>query len=124
MDTVKDKEMNSEVKNKWTTALRSGEYTQDSGKLRSRGGYCCLGVLCELAALEGVIPAAHVEEEDEMYWYDGERQFLPYSVVDWAGLADADPRVRVDDVINNTLSELNDDGRTFDEIAGFIEEGL
>lgn len=116
--------MNKEIQQKWTTALRSGDYTQDSGKLRSRAGYCCLGVLCELAAQEDVIPAAHVEESDDMYWYDGERQFLPYSVADWAGLDDIDPFVRVDDVIHDTLSSLNDEGRTFGEIADIIEEGL
>jgi hypothetical protein len=37
----------------WVAALRSGEYMQTIGKLRSSdGAYCCLGVLAKIAGLE------------------------------------------------------------------------
>ena len=49
--------MNKEVKKKWVDALRSGEYAQGRSSLRDHDEYCCLGVLCELAVKEGVIPA-------------------------------------------------------------------
>ena len=46
--------MNRQIKDKWITALRSGEYNQDSdgGYLKTCDGYCCLGVLCDLYVKE------------------------------------------------------------------------
>jgi len=41
--------MEQELKAKWIAALRSGEYPQDKAFLRSEKGYCCLGVLCDVA---------------------------------------------------------------------------
>lgn len=37
--------MPKELLAKWLAALRSGEYKQGVGQLKSDGGYCCLGVL-------------------------------------------------------------------------------
>lgn len=37
-----------ELKDKWLTALRSGEYSQTTGTLRDENGMCCLGVLCDI----------------------------------------------------------------------------
>lgn len=40
---------------KWCEALESGEYEQTKDCLHENGdGYCCLGVACELAILDGV----------------------------------------------------------------------
>lgn len=37
---------------KWVAALRSGEYKQGKGKLRTRGNtYCCLGVACAIGVV-------------------------------------------------------------------------
>ena len=33
----------------WTTALRSGKYQQARRRLRDDGGFCCLGVLCDVS---------------------------------------------------------------------------
>lgn len=45
--------MNQEIKAKWVTALRSGEYKQGIGMLRRENGdFCCLGVLCDLHSKE------------------------------------------------------------------------
>ena len=82
--------MNSEIKEKWLAALRSGKYQKGQNSLRSQSGsdnlYCCLGVLCEI----------HMEETKEGTWYDNnaygidisesQRGYLPRSVKDWAGL--------------------------------------
>lgn len=52
-----------EIKAEWVTRLRSGRYTQGSGRLKTvtrvdgkevTATYCCLGVLCEIAAEQGV----------------------------------------------------------------------
>ena len=83
-------ELNPEIRARWTAALRSGQYEQGLEALRQvteDGGYefCCLGVLCELAAVEGVTEAAY--DEDEGAWaYDGESAYLPPRVAEWAGL--------------------------------------
>jgi hypothetical protein len=37
--------MPKEIKDKWLTALRSGEYQQGKGMLCNENKYCCLGVL-------------------------------------------------------------------------------
>jgi hypothetical protein len=46
-----------EVFKLWVDALRSGEYKKSTGALRTRHGdrvgYCCFGVLCDLARLDG-----------------------------------------------------------------------
>lgn len=42
-----------ELKDKWLTALRSGEYSQTSYSLRDENGFCCLGVLCDIIDPEG-----------------------------------------------------------------------
>jgi hypothetical protein len=36
------------LKDKWVAALRSGKYEQGRGAL-NHNGFCCLGVLCEVA---------------------------------------------------------------------------
>lgn len=140
--------MIEEIKNQWTAALRSGEYRQGVHRLvtESMNGdkkYCCLGVLCEIAADAGVIersvgvkPGFLADEGSE----DGvQNGILPKKVRDWAGLASPTGllpvEVRVesasvfdeDDVFDSyvELSELNDEaGFTFDEIADVIEEQL
>lgn len=43
--------MNTELKQKWVNALRSGDYIQDNGQLKTKKGHCCLGVLAEVAGL-------------------------------------------------------------------------
>jgi hypothetical protein len=42
--------MDATIKAQWVAALRSGDYTQGQGSLKTRdGSYCCLGVLCAIA---------------------------------------------------------------------------
>lgn len=42
--------MNKTLKNKWLKALRSGEYAQGVGRLRTnKDEFCCLGVLCDIS---------------------------------------------------------------------------
>ena len=95
--------MNPQVKEKWVNALRSGWYEQSNGKLRSHQGYCCLGVLCDLYTQETKMVGwefrgAYEEENTQPmdYWYfDGESEFLPESVMEWAGLSKNNPVVDV-----------------------------
>ncbi len=114
--------MNDEVRAKWLTALRSGEYKQGKRVLRQNDKLCCLGVLCDLAVKEGIIPLPTIlsDEDDneyDLYYYDNEPTHLPYKVMRWAGISSNDPRVG-----GIELTRLNDLlGLPFTEIANRIE---
>lgn len=53
-NTVCNLQMPQEIKTKWLSALRSGDYTQSGGSLKDEQGYCCLGVLMEVVDGENV----------------------------------------------------------------------
>lgn len=127
--------MNTEIKNKWVTALRSGEYKQARGSLVAvedgERGYCCLGVLCQLAADEGVCEVTgtmfHTGEAD-YYSPNTSETVLPNSVMDWSGLNSFDPCVTFQGEASThqvSLSALNDNRQlSFSQIADLIEEQL
>lgn len=130
--------MNERVKKLWLEALRGDEYKQGKGYLKTVRTtvhndqaevieFCCLGVLCDL----------HAEETSGQWveggrWvegvgrgvpkYLGECALLPEEVMQWAGLREH-PRVKVS-TIERGLASLNDEGRSFMEIANYIEESL
>jgi hypothetical protein len=123
--------MNQEIKAQWVAALRSGEYTQGKEALRNdEGGFCCLGVLCELAIAAGVCAPAVYNNGYNLWEYEGASSTLPYSVMRWADLSSDNPPVQ-----DSCLAELNDgewdtdtgavdNGMDFNEIADIIEEHL
>lgn len=97
--------MNEELKAKWITALRSGNYKQGVGRLRGDDKFCCLGVLCDL-----VVPEDWDGPEQLSTW-----ALPPSYVIEPCGLSDA------------TCAELackNDDGESFEEIADYIEKNV
>ena len=114
----------------WVDALRSGEYTQTKTHLQDSKGYCCLGVACDLAVKAGIIsPGISVPGDDKVVYADKGNKGVPEVYVltnkvrDWLGL----------DTVNgawndiDTLSAMNDQGYTFEQIADQIEaepEGL
>lgn len=115
---------------KWVAALRSGEFPQGRRYLRTTDDqYCCLGVACELAAREGVIPPFADGK------YDGDGCVLTPAVQDWLGLHDdcgvtydeypiGDPDEDGDYAMAGSLTELNDSGEwTFNRLADLIESG-
>ncbi len=109
--------MNLEIKNLWVAALRSDDYVQGRLALCKDNKFCCLGVLCELAAEAGICSK---EEKQSYVLYDGDRSLLPRSVRDWAGLATISP----DAPDGKKLVSLNDEGTPFREIADLIEAYL
>ena len=126
--------MNSQVKEKWIAALRSGEYEQGDGKLRTRKGYCCLGVLCDLYSKENAWDWEFRGDDETIhlpmdYWYfDEESEFLPISVMEWSGLKTNCPEVNVNtDAYEgdyDLIANLNDAGYSFDALSNIIEEQL
>ena len=112
--------MNEEVKVKWIEALKSGQYEQGKRRLRTGDKFCCLGVLCDLHAIE---TGRAWEEEKYRGAYLGKTDYLPSEVKEWAELISNDPMVGVGhDQVN--LSIINDNGKTFEEIANIIEKDL
>jgi len=130
--------MNKTVKTLWIEALRGKRFKQGRDYLRDKDTYCCLGVLCELAVDAGVILRfgdSHTPGGEAEYGTlrDTSAVVLPRAVALWAGLEASNPVVRIPGFSKDgtkhsyapwSLSDLNDHGRTFDEIATFIEEQL
>jgi hypothetical protein len=119
--------MNPGVRDAWVAALRSGEFTRTTGKLTrvdvgpddapdgTPVGYCCLGVLCELARRAGVPLTVSDDLALGVRWYDGVDDFLPVAVRDWAGLREADPAVDASVVTVAALDVSTD-------VAGLLDE--
>jgi hypothetical protein len=110
----------SALKRKWVEALRSGEYEQGQGKLRKvengRTYHCCLGVLCEVAEIPHI--KMHMDEGVAIHGYvfrgvtSRSTATLPYNFVNQHFSSENDPW---------KLIELNDAGKSFEEIADYIE---
>lgn len=107
--------MNKQVKQKWIDALRSGEYQQDKFTLKSPKGFCCLGVLTDL----------YLKEKNQDWVYTTKKGYsfgefestLSNVVINWCDF----PNLNKEGI----LIEMNDDfGKTFQEIADYIEENL
>jgi hypothetical protein len=112
--------MNPQIKQKWVDALRSGDYQQGRNYLRTDNGFCCLGVLCDLYGKENNVEWEHSSYKDA-YMFQNTMAVLPLSVVEWSGVEDGNPLVNGEPF---TLSGLNDQGSTFNEIADVIEHQL
>ena len=120
--------MNPEIKAQWVAALRSGEYKQGNEYLHRGDTFCCLGVLCDLAIEAGAPEVKENRHPDgSISTYNGSESYLPSSVVEWAGLSCSDPfLVFKSGEVNecHPVSDFNDCGATFDEIADLIEAQL
>jgi hypothetical protein len=115
--------MKSNIKKRWTAALRSGEYKQGTTLLSycDEPGdikYCCLGVLCEIEKIPSKWET-FVGKIRRRYFFENERydlesvHDLPIYYLKQIGLTCAQ---------QHKLMVANDDGATFNEIADMIEE--
>lgn len=102
--------MKEEIALMWADALESGDYKQGGFQLRLEDTYCCLGVLCDLFSPK--------------CWNDlfsCNDDFLPRIVQNWAGTKSRSGYIRIGGKEYN-LAQMNDEGITFDEIAGIIRK--
>lgn len=144
--------MNPDVKAKWVAKLREEGLPQTRGALHQvepytpdptdedryfekprPTGMCCLGVLCVIAEQEGVVERRGVDEEGRVFYpapwrnYQGQEEIenevavLPPAVREWAGLDQPNPDVQS---AGTSLAALNDNGRSFRELADIIEKDL
>lgn len=128
--------MREDVKKKWVAALRSGEYAQTRNYLAVtevvkdsliKPGFCCLGVLCEVAIENGVpLEVDTINSKSFGYKeYDEMSGNLPPSVKKFAGInVESVLEVPYEGDIHN-LATLNDVyGLDFNQIADIIEREL
>jgi len=112
--------MKKTVMKRWVKALRSGKYKQSKRKLKrtSKGKdlYCCLGVLCDISK-QGEWENNKYKTSDSL-----ERDVLPPAIMDWAGITEPNGNFSADIVIDKFLTDYNDDGCTFEQIANIIEK--
>lgn len=105
--------LNPEDKAKFVEALRSEKYQQGSGYLLKDGRYCCLGVACEVFYPAGkFIDNNEYQIEGNVFGAYGWGHFRTPNLLD------------LDSGITKMLAQLNDDGKTFAEIADWIDENL
>ncbi len=128
--------MNQEVKKKWVNALRSGEYLPTEYHLNTKERniddeyverHCALGVLCDIAVNEGVIPPSDWEERQDNF---GDVMFvrqysdpalgavddvLPLDVMVWADLPSCNPSLKT------TVREYDWDIQGEVEVEGSFE---
>lgn len=92
----------------WVNALRSGDFKQCCGVLccTYSQSYCCLGVAAELFDLK----------TDDNQTLDGSEYENVLGLNGPCGEIDSN-----DDSVAENLASMNDDGKTFVEIADFIE---
>lgn len=105
---------------KWLNALRSGEYKQGKGFLRSADGkFCCLGVAVNVMA-----PSTWLKTIDSYDSYSY-RKFGQTDLITDEEFNRFIPKYiqnRLDFVVDaDMLANLNDMGYTFTEIADIIE---
>lgn len=96
--------MDAELKRKWIEALRSGEYRQARMVLRdAMHRMCCLGVLATVQGCQWeFVP---IDERNVIN--------LPFGLN--AGISHS---------VRLALAEMNDSGKSFKEIADYIEKHL
>lgn len=105
--------MDVTVKDKWLKALRSGNYKQAKGTLRKTVGYCCLGVLCDVVDNTKWVACSGIEEG--YYNWNRSMAYCPFDIQKTLKLSDIDLDI---------LMRMNDEGKTFSEIADYIERQL
>jgi hypothetical protein len=98
--------MKATWKRKWLKALRSGKYEQAKGSLKKDGGYCCLGVLRDV-----INPNSRAGDE-----------YLCKTHSLLVGLPHEGSSNEVGTQYD--LAAMNDAGKSFKEIANYIEKRL
>ena len=99
------------LRERWIAALRSGEYKKSTSSLKTNDGtaFCCLGVLAELVDPNGWADGGGIRG-DRLQW-----RGQSYYVSEEEGV----PGLPLE--ASRKLAVMNDNGKTFPEIADYIE---
>jgi hypothetical protein len=108
---------------KWVAALESGEYEQGMDFLMTTDNkYCCLGVACavynkSVSAFNQVVVETVKDQDGDYITVDGHAGTLPERVRKWLGLTYSNGEWNTP----SGLSDMNDAGKSFQEIAVVIK---
>lgn len=115
-------------------ALRSGEFEQGYATLRTQGDtYCCIGVACEVARLNGIGIEWKLEKrasccddcdpghEGERWFFNEQSVAFGTAVRDWYGFIEADPILSDHDFTLTMIGANDTKGMNFEKIADLIE---
>src|SRR6267378_4900821 len=108
--------MKKSIAMKWIKILRNGEFKQIKGALENESGNCCLGVLCNMALIEGICDFTRINVET-INAFDNAWVTLPCSVMKWAEIKTTDASFNFE-----SLADINDQGKSFSQIADIIEK--
>lgn len=106
--------MDPELKKRWVDALRSGKYKQCAGKLHDGEGFCCIGVLADIQGCEWVQKDCCIDPD---LWCSSFNEAL----VPASGAIPYDDADLLGTKVRYTLIDMNDAGKSFDEIADYID---
>ncbi len=111
--------MKYNVMKKWVKALRSGKYKQTNGSLADSEGFCCLGVLCEVAIKDKIDLTKVTDTDLKTVKYNGNVGCMPIVVMEYSDMKNVYGRYSNKRL---SLADLNDTGRySFKRIADVIE---
>lgn len=107
---------------KWLDALRSGRYSQGKDYLRCGDNYCCLGVAAELFDVPSSVDCLNESDGSPIYEFGGDVFEAPLQVLQNLALYGfvGEPAPDAEGILG-CLTELNDGGKSFSEIADIIE---
>ena len=101
----------------WVNALRSGKYQQGKKRLKTDDQFCCLGVLCDISGL-----SEWKKRPDDKEEYLGAYALLNKPIMDWSGMQNDSGYVSHGINYDFQLTNLNDKGSSFAELADIIEK--
>lgn len=119
---IKDVRLPKAFKNKWLKALRSGDFKQGQDFLESSDGYCCLGVACRI-----VHPKMKLEGKDLIYPDSFPKTYSKIKVpkiLHGVAIEGLEFTHGSYNPVVAKLAIMNDNGKTFKQIATFIEKNL
>ena len=146
-----DTKLNPTFKAKWLAALRSGDYEQAGATLRgvpadynddplpgADAMFCCLGVACDLINPDWNANGETVDTINGSFcvydWWNKDENYVSYSTTsDLPFLPDIEvPSGETSIVtgggftrpVGSQIATMNDGGKTFEEIADWIEANL
>lgn len=121
--------MKKKIADMWVQALRSGGYKQGRAALcrvyaDGSKAYCCLGVLCDLYQKNQTKNkkkklSVKAEVTGSFIIFNGNGGVLPNAVKNWAGMSSFDGQIYAS--YDPNLVRMNDNGKTFIQIADHIE---
>lgn len=118
IDYTEKVKLPGEFRTKWLEALRSGEYSQTTGRLYDSnvGGYCCLGVACEIVGID-------MRNESVSRWLLEEYPSALFREDKHPNVKNIPDELIHNDLFTKDLADKNDSNTmTFQDIANYIEQ--